>query len=127
MFTRKTLISALIAAGALGAAALPLPGSAASFDIFFSTSHARHDGGYYSRDYGRSHRYEASRFDRDGDGIPNRRDRTPNGFGPRWDRDNDGIANRFDRTPNGAVRVSDRDRDGVPDRFDRYPNNPRWR
>ena len=112
MFTKKTLVSALIAAGALGAAALPLPSAAAGFDIFFSTSHARQDGYYdrdygrgYDRDYGRGHRYQPSRFDRDGDGIPN----------------------RFDRTPNGTVRISDRDRDGVPDRFDRYPNNPRWR
>ena len=124
MFTKKTLVSALIAAGTLGAAALPLPSSAAGFDVFFNfgqTQNVRHDDFY-----GRRH-YQPSRFDRDGDGIPNRQDPTPDGAGPRWDRDNDGIANRFDRTPNGEVRMADRDRDGVPDRFDNYPNNPRWR
>jgi hypothetical protein len=137
MFTKKTLVSALIAAGTLGAAALPLPSSAAGFDVFFNfgqTQSVRHDDFYGRRQdqpshddfYGRRH-YQPSRFDRDGDGIPNRRDPTPDGAGPRWDRDNDGIANRFDRTPNGEVRMADRDRDGVPDRFDNYPNNPRWR
>ena len=123
MFAKKTLVSALIAAGTLGAAALPLPSSAAGFDVFFNfgqTQTVRHD------DYNRRH-YQSSRFDRDGDGIRNRQDRTPNGAGPRWDRDNDGVANRFDRTPNGGVRMADRDRDGVPNRFDNYPNNPRWR
>jgi len=119
MFTKKTLVSALIATGALGAAALPLPSAAASFDFFFNTTPARHDS-YY----GRGH-YQPTRGDRDGDGIPNRRDATPDGYGPRWDRDNDGIANRYDRTPNGSAR--DRDGDGVPNRYDNYPNNPRWR
>jgi hypothetical protein len=119
MFAKKTLVSALIAAGTLGA--LATPATAASFDIFFGTSHVRHDDSY------RGSYYQPSRFDRDGDGIPNRRDPTPDGYGPRWDRDNDGIANRFDRTPDGEVRMADRDRDGVPNRFDNYPNDPRWR
>jgi hypothetical protein len=35
-----------------------------------------------------------TRWDRDGDGIPNRHDRL---YNPRWDRDGDGIANRHDR------------------------------
>lgn len=122
MRTRKILLSSLIAAGLLGAVALPLPSAAASFNIFVNTSHARHDS-YYGRGY----HYQPSRWDRDGDGIPNRRDPTPEGYGPRWDRDNDGVANRYDRTPDGEVRMRDRDRDGVPDRFDNYPNNPRWR
>jgi hypothetical protein len=126
MFAKKTLVSALFAAGAVAAAALPVPSSAAGFDVFFNFGHTqsvRHDDFY-----GRRH-HQASRFDRDGDGIANRYDRTPNGAGPRWDRDNDGIANRFDRTPDGAVRMAnrDRDRDGVPNRFDNYPDNPRWR
>jgi hypothetical protein len=42
----------------------------------------------------------------------------------RWDRDGDGIPNNRDRTPDGANRSSDRDRDGVSDRRDAYPNNP---
>jgi len=100
MRTRKILLSSLIAAGLLGAVALPLPSAAASFNIFVNTSHARHDS-YYGRGY----HYQPS----------------------RWDRDNDGVANRYDRTPDGEVRMRDRDRDGVPDRFDNYPNNPRWR
>jgi hypothetical protein len=35
-----------------------------------------------------------TRWDRDGDGIPDRRDRL---YNPAWDRDGDGIANRYDR------------------------------
>jgi YXWGXW repeat-containing protein/thrombospondin type 3 repeat protein len=73
---------------------------------------------------GRWH-HQPSRWDRDGDGIPNMQDRTPDGRGPRWDRDNDGVPNRYDRTPNGMAR--DRDGDGVPNRYDYYPNNPNWR
>jgi len=123
---KKTLVSALIAAGALGAVALPLPSAAAGFDLLVNFGQTRQDYARHDYSYGHRH-YQPSRFDRDGDGIPNRRDPTPDGRGPRWDRDNDGIANRFDRTPNGAVRMADRDRDGVPDRYDNYPNNPRWR
>ena len=37
-----------------------------------------------------------TRWDRDGDGIPNRHDRL---YNPRWDRDGDGIPNRHDRHP----------------------------
>jgi hypothetical protein len=47
--------------------------------------------------------YSASRWDRDGDGIPNRRDPTPNG-NPRWDRDGDGVANRYDARPDNPYR-----------------------
>lgn len=35
-----------------------------------------------------------TRWDRDGDGIPNRYDRV---YNPPWDRDGDGIPNRYDR------------------------------
>jgi hypothetical protein len=37
-----------------------------------------------------------TRWDRDGDGIPNRHYRH---YNPRWDRDGDGIPNRHDRHP----------------------------
>jgi hypothetical protein len=37
-----------------------------------------------------------TRWDRDGDGIPNRHDRH---YNPRWDRDDVGIPNRHDRHP----------------------------
>ena len=38
-----------------------------------------------------------TRWDVDGDGIPNRYDRV---YNPRWDRDGDGIPNRYDRYDN---------------------------
>jgi hypothetical protein len=38
-----------------------------------------------------------TRWDRDGDGIPNRYDPV---YNPRWDRDGDGIPNRYDRWDN---------------------------
>jgi hypothetical protein len=41
-----------------------------------------------------AYRYAPRRWDRDGDGIPNRYDRR---YNPRWDRDGDGIPNRYDR------------------------------
>ncbi len=50
---------------------------------------------------------EPTRWDRDGDGIPNRHDRV---YNPRWDVDGDGVPNRYDR---------DRDGDGVPNWQDR--------
>jgi hypothetical protein len=42
---------------------------------------------------------------------------------PRWDRDGDGIPNRRDPTPNTS-RPGDRDGDGVPNRRDARPDNP---
>ena len=48
------------------------------------------------------HYREPTRWDRDGDGIPNRYDRV---YNPRWDLDGDGVPNRHDR---------DRDGDGIP-------------
>ena len=55
----------------------------------------------------------AARWDRDGDGIPNRHDRYDN----RYDNRRDGW-----RDP----QRRDRDHDGVPNRHDRFPENP-WR
>jgi hypothetical protein len=46
-------------------------------------------------DYGRYQ--QPTRWDRDGDGIPNRVDPV---YNPRWDRDGDGIPNRYDRWDN---------------------------
>ena len=40
--------------------------------------------------------HQASRWDVDGDGIPNRHDRI---YNPRWDRDGDGVPNRRDSRP----------------------------
>jgi len=59
------------------------------------------------------------RWDRDGDGIPDRYERVRN---PRWDRDGDGVPNRHDHYDNGP---RDRDRDGIPDRFERYDGQGR--
>ena len=44
-----------------------------------------------------AYRSAPTRWDRDGDGIPNRYDRV---YNPRWDRDGDGIPNRYDRHDN---------------------------
>ena len=49
-----------------------------------------------------------TRWDRDGDGIPNRYDRV---YNPRWDRDGDGIPNRYDRHDD-RVHQRDGGRDG---------------
>lgn len=64
----------------------------------------------------RDHRYYRgpTRWDRDGDGIPNRHDRV---YNPRWDVDGDGIPNRRDR---------DRDGDGIPNWHDRHDGR-NWR
>lgn len=48
----------------------------------------------------------------------------------RWDQarnrdnDGDGIPNRRDPTPNGGMRPGDRDGDGVPNNRDSRPNDP---
>lgn len=48
--------------------------------------------------YGRGHAYrQPTRWDRDGDGIPNRYDRV---YNPRWDRDGDRVPNRYDHRDN---------------------------
>ena len=57
---------------------------------------------------------EPARWDRDGDGIPNRHDRV---YNPRWDVDGDGIPSRHGR---------DRDGDGTPNRHDRHDGRT-WR
>jgi hypothetical protein len=44
--------------------------------------------------YYRTAYVQPTRWDRDGDGIPNRRDRL---YNPQWDRDGDGIPNRYDQ------------------------------
>jgi WXXGXW repeat (2 copies) len=59
--------------------------------------------------------YNASLWDRGGDGIPNSRDRTPDGRMAYRDSDRDGIRDSRDR---------DRDGDGVPSRYDAHPDNP---
>ena len=91
----------------------------------------RNDRGWYSQpgrwDRSQPVYYRHGARDNDRDGIPNYRDRTPNGryysdgrySRDRYDNDRDGVPNYRDRFPN------DRDNDGRPDRYDRNPNNPR--
>ncbi|WP_422001666.1 YXWGXW repeat-containing protein [Reyranella sp.] len=80
-------------------------------------------------------RYVPSRWDRDGDGVPNRYDRTDNrhGNGPNGDRDRDGVPNKYDRYDNRQSynnqyrqqgMLGDSDRDGIPNVFD-WSNNRR--
>jgi len=69
----------------------------------------------YHRSYSHSYYGHPRRWDRDGDGIPNRRDPV---YNPRWDIDGDGIPNRRDR---------DRDGDGIPNWHDRNDGGRYWR
>jgi hypothetical protein len=78
---------------------------------------------YYPRYHphdGRGHfGYRApTRWDVDGDGIPNRHDRL---YNPAWDRNGNGVPDRreYRHGPYG-----DRDRDGIPNRYDRHDD--RW-
>ncbi len=48
----------------------------------------------YPSHHSRPYYQQPTRWDRDGDGIPNRHDPV---YNPRWDRDGDGIPNRYDR------------------------------
>ena len=65
--------------------------------------------------YPRGHYTQPTRWDRDGDGVPNRYDRV---YNPRWDRDGDGIPNRYERR-DGYGYGHDRDHDGIPNWQDR--------
>lgn len=56
---------------------------------------------------------EPTRWDVDGDGIPNRHDAL---YNPVWDRDGDRVP---DRHAHRRHRGHDRDFDGIPDRHDR--------
>ncbi|MDO9285541.1 MAG: PXPV repeat protein [Aquabacterium sp.] len=77
---------------------------------------------YYYRHSGYQHSgyQQPTRWDRDGDGVPNRRDGL---YNPAWDRDGDGIPNRQDRYDNTR---HDRDGDGIPNRYDRRDGRE-WR
>jgi hypothetical protein len=63
------------------------------------------------------HYREPTRWDVDGDGIPNRYDRV---YNPVWDRNGDGIPDRrADRREHRPHPYGDRDHDGLPNRYDR--------
>ena len=119
MLSKKLIVVALSITGALGAGVAQARGHD---EVQWSiTIGAPFGAPVYSQPYPvyeRSvpvYRYQQpSRWDRDGDGIPNRYDRV---YNPRWDRDDDGIPNRCDHYDN--VR-HDRDGDGVPNWQDRH-------
>ena len=104
MNAKKLAIAALAVAGALAAASVEAHGRD---DVQLSVTIGSPWFAPSARVYGPApayrfddRRYEGSRYraptrwDVDGDGIPNRFDRV---YNPRWDRDGDGIPNRFDR------------------------------
>ena len=130
MFTRKLIVSALVASGFIGMA----PTALADVDVYLNfappppqvevvpaprAGYIWAPGHYVYRD-GR-HVWIAGSFIPERPGYVYYAPRWVERSGrwyyqpPRWDRDGDGIANRFDR---------DRDGDGVPNRFDNRPNNP---
>jgi len=63
---------------------------------------------YLAYSHPRAYR-QPTRWDRDGDGIPNRHDHR---YNPRWDRDGDGIPNGYDRHDNRRYGVDRGHRDG---------------
>jgi hypothetical protein len=99
MSSRKLIVVALALTGALGAGLAQARGND---DVQWSVTIGAPIGvPVYSRPYTQPvpvyqhHRYQRpTRWDRDGDGIPNRYDRV---YNPRWDRDGDGIPNWQDR------------------------------
>ncbi|NRF65617.1 hypothetical protein HLB44_01335 [Aquincola sp. S2] len=76
--------------------------------VYHEPSYRPWYGDPYRRSHGH-HRYyrEPTHWDRDGDGIPNHRDRV---YNPRWDIDGDGVPNRHDRDVDG---------DGIPNWHER--------
>ena len=130
MFTKRLIVSALVAAGFIGTAPVAL----ADVDVYLNfapppprvevvpaprAGYIWAPGHYVYRD-GR-HVWIGGSFVAERPGYVYHSPRWVERSGrwyyqpPRWDRDGDGIANRFDR---------DRDGDGVPNRFDNRPNNP---
>jgi hypothetical protein len=72
--------------------------SAPVVDYRYDRRYGGRDGrAYYHGDHGA----RPTRWDRDGDGIPNRYDRV---YNPRWDRDGDGVPNRYDHRDNRRGR-----------------------
>jgi hypothetical protein len=126
MSSKQLVVSALVLAGALASGAAQ---ARASDDVFWSVTIGSPVGvPVYRppqpvyvrpapvavvpvRPYARHGYVQPTRWDHDGDGIPNRRDPV---YNPRWDVDGDGIPNRRD-----PVYTPHRDRDG--------DGRPNWR
>ena len=144
MFTKKVLVSTLLAVGMFGAVATPLPSLAAvDVQLNFGPPAARYEAvpaprrgylwasGHWQWNANRNrHTWTVGYWERARPGYVFQapqwveRDGHWNYQPRRWDNDGDGIPNNRDATPNGGVRRGDRDGDGVPDRRDRQPSNP---
>lgn len=101
----------------IGTPVYPYPGYTQPAPVYQQHYYPQYPSQHY---YPQHRRYQPqygqpSRWDRDGDGIPNRRDPV---YNPRWDRDGDGVPNRYDR---------DRDGDGIPNWQDRRDGGRYWR
>ena len=98
MKTKRLLISALLALGTIGAAATPLTSAAATSIQFSFGTPAYYEAApraAYGYGWAPSHRSEDRRH----------WDRGYHGYAPRrWDRDGDGVPNRYDRRPNNPYR-----------------------
>ena len=144
MWTKKALVSVLLAAGMIGAAVVLVPGLAqVSIELNFGPPPPRYEvvpaprpgfvwaPGYWDRD-GHRHAWRDGHWERARPGYVYHSPRWVEHDGrwqhqtSRWDRDGDGIPNYRDPTPDGGRRADrDRDHDGVPDRYDARPNDPR--
>ncbi|MDO8595103.1 MAG: hypothetical protein Q7R45_00615 [Sulfuricaulis sp.] len=141
---KKILVSALLAAGMIGAVAIPVS-SVAAVEIWVQRAPppvrcevvpAPRRGyvwapGHWQWNANRNrHTWTVGYWERARPGYVFQapqwveRDGHWNYQPRRWDNDGDGIPNNRDATPNGGRQRGDSDRDGVPDRFDRRPNNP---
>src|SRR6185503_19365206 len=146
MFTKKLLVSAMIAAGGLGYVATPLPSVAASIDVQVYTAPpapryepvpAPRQGYLWSPGYwaweGNHHVWTPGHWERARPGYAYSSPRWVQRDGrwhyqpSRWDRDGDGIPNSQDRTPDGRGSRWDRDNDGIANRYDATPNGERRR
>jgi hypothetical protein len=136
MFVKKVLVSAVLAAGMIGAAVTPLSSVAeVSIELNFGPPAVRYEAvpaarsGYvwspgHWQYNGNTHVWAAGNWQTARTGYVYYAPRWVERSGrwsyqpSRWDRDGDGIPNRRD---------ADRDGDGVPNRRDAAPNNPNFR
>ena len=141
MFMKKVLVSALFAAGMIGAVATPLSSVAAvEIQLNFGPPANRYEAvpaprrgyvwapGHWQWNAKRHrHFWTAGYWERSRPGYAFQRPQWVERDGRwhyqarRWDSDGDGIPNRRDPTPYGANRPRDSDRDGIPDRRDPTP------
>jgi YXWGXW repeat-containing protein len=141
MLVKKILVSALFAAGMIGAVATPLPSVAAvDIQLNFGPPADRHEvvppprrgyvwaPGHWQWNAGRNrHIWAAGYWERARPGYVFQRPQWVERDGRwtyqarRWDSDHDGIPDRRDPTPYGANRSKDSDHDGIPDRRDSTP------